>query len=536
MFTLGILIGLYGHTIFLLSLLGLLYSPIVVIFTLLFFGTAGYFYKKSLTQFRGMREGIGIITQNSLSCWLLVILSLQVIVNLVGVLGPEIGFDALWYHLALPKIWLMQGAIHHIPGGLLYYTDMPKFVELLYVGGLSFGSSIFPKLIHFGFGILTLGVLYKIARKYLSMSMSLLVLVVFYANLVVGWESISAYIDLGRTFFELLSVYTLLLWIGERDKKWFFYSALFIGLAITTKILALGSLVLLLCIIAATLWRRKEHITTIGKALGTYTLVALFLPLPWLLFAFVHTGNPLYPFFTHTYPVAIPWELLNPLYLIRSLWNLLLYSADPINPLYLMVLPLFGIFYKKWPHSLRILCFYVVGGFVFWYLTPQTGGGRFILPYLPLLSLLAVTGVLSLEAKKMKIFLFLIALCIAVSSIGYRAFANAKFIPVIVGRESTATFLTNHLNFSFGDFYDTDGYFAKHIKPTDTVLLYGFHNLYYVTFHFIDSSWVKKGDVFTYIAVQNGALPPRFRTWSRIYTNPTTHVALYSAGGIPWTY
>jgi hypothetical protein len=96
--------------------------------------------------------------------------------------------------------------------------------------------------------------------------------------------------------------------------------------------------------------------------------------------------------------------------------------------------------------------------------------------------------------------------------------------------------LTNNLNYSFGDFYDTDGYFAKTIKSSDKVLLFGFHNLYYVNFPFIDSSFIKKGDKFNYIAVQGSGIAPRFSDWKEIYYNKMTHVMLYTKEGKEWVY
>jgi len=92
------------------------------------------------------------------------------------------------------------------------------------------------------------------------------------------------------------------------------------------------------------------------------------------------------------------------------------------------------------------------------------------------------------------------------------------------------------LNFSFGDFYDVNNALSDRIKPTDRALLYGFHNLYYVDFPYIDSSWVKKGDMFNFIVTQNSLPPERFKFWSLIYYNPTTKIRLYSLGGIKWTY
>ena len=134
-----------------------------------------------------------------------------------------------------------------------------------------------------------------------------------------------------------------------------------------------------------------------------------------------------------------------------------------------------------------------------------------------------------------KNFLLIIIITISSTSIIYRAAANAKYIPVIIGLQSKDAYLTNNLNFSFGDFYDTDAYFKKNIKSADRILLFGFHNLYYINFPFIDSSWVKKGDSFNYIAIQNSKLPKQFENWNRIYKNEKTHVELYSLGG-KWEY
>jgi len=71
------------------------------------------------------------------------------------------------------------------------------------------------------------------------------------------------------------------------------------------------------------------------------------------------------------------------------------------------------------------------------------------------------------------------------------------------------------------------GYFTSHIKPDDKVLLIGFHNEYYVNFPFIDESFASKNDQFNYIAVQNTNLPAKYKMWSLVYANNTTHVKLY---------
>ncbi len=182
------------------------------------------------------------------------------------------------------------------------------------------------------------------------------------------------------------------------------------------------------------------------------------------------------------------------------------------------------------PRNFFYLFLYSLLGIVVWYTTPQTGGGRFIMAYLPVLSIVSA-GVFCAGCPRwfQKILIGLIFLTI-ITTIFYRGIANKRYLPVILGRETKAHFLTTHLNFAFGDFYDTDGYFAKHIKKTDRVLLYGMHNLYYVNFPFIDSSWVKRGDKFDYVLVQKGSLPTEFYEWKLIYSNQMTGVRLYSRG------
>lgn len=526
MFILAILIGIYSYLIFGIGLLGILYKSYIVLATLLFMLIVLFFLKERLrdASFKFIRTlkqiqkiNFSLTKHNMLIAIPLFMLILQGIINFIGVLGPELGFDALWYHLTIPKIYLQSHFISYIPGGLLYYSAMPKLTEMLYIVGLALGNEILAKIIHFSFGILTLIALYCLSRKFLSKIYSLLAIVLFYSNLVVGWMSISAYVDLARTFFEIMALWGFVNWNEKKENKWLILSAVMLGLAISAKLLALGSLVIFVILVYA-LNRR------IASAL-IYCFFALLVPLPWLIFSFINTGSPVYPFFTNIYPVKFNFNFINPLNL-----------SDPISPLYVVFLPITLFLYGKLRLPFKIIALYSFFAVIIWYLTPQTGGGRFILPYLPALSLITIVIISMIKRVKLRnIFIGLIIILALFSAI-YRSAANSKYIPIILGNESKSQFLTKHLNFSFGDFYDTDGYFAKKIKIEDKVLLYGFHNLYYVNFPFVDSSFIKKGNTFNYIAVQGSTLPERFKFWNLIYYNEKINVKLYSFGGIRWTY
>jgi len=139
------------------------------------------------------------------------------------------------------------------------------------------------------------------------------------------------------------------------------------------------------------------------------------------------------------------------------------------------------------------------------------------------------------EIRVKKILIGFVVL-VSLIAIIYRGVANTKYLPVIFGVESKQAFLTKNLNFGFGDFYDIDDYFKRNIKSRDRVLLYGFHNLYYVDFPFTHESWVKKGEVFTHVAVQNADIPDRFKNWDMLYKNPKTGVSVLKKGEKQWAY
>ena len=527
MFTIALLVGIYSYLIFSLGLLGFLYKPTVVLLTIILISLSAFSLKKNLKIYDFKSKLISFIKKSTkLELILLAMLTIQGIVNLIGTLGPELGFDALWYHLTLPKIYLTNHFIDYIPGGLFYYSAMPKLAEMLYISALSFGTETIAKLVHFSFGILSLVALYSLSRKFLSKTFSLSVIVLFYSNLVVGWMSITAYIDLSRTFFEIMALWGFVEWQQSKKSKWLIESAIMLGLAISTKLLAISSLfIFTILIVFFAINKQKIRWRAIFTNILVYWWFALLIPLPWFVFSLVHTGNPVHPFFTNAYPVKFNFNLINPLNL-----------PDPISPLYVISLPLAIFFYRKLKPALKIILLYSFFAVAVWYLTPQSGEGRFILPYLAALSLVSVAIIEMMRKNKLqKVFLGLI-IFLSLFSIFYRGIANSKYVPVILGMQSKSQFLENHLNFSFGDFYDTDEYFERKIKKEDTVLLYGFHNLYYVNFPFIDSSYVKKGDMFSYIAVQGDNLPERFKFWNLIYYNDKTNVKVYSAGGLKWVY
>lgn len=525
MLKLAFAIGIYSYVVLFLGLIGQLYFfPIflVTIFLIIYLLLNS---KRSVRNFIKIFKEVKIDKKTFLSGVLFIIL---VFVNLIGALGPELGFDALWYHLTIPKLFVNEHSVYFIRDNLFYYSLMPKLAEMLYAASLILGNEIIAKLIHFAFGILSCIFLYKIARLYLSKNYSLLAVLVFYSNLVVDWLSITAYIDLIRVFYEVGALFYFLYFLKLKKERYLIFSAIMLGFSISTKLVSLMSLpVFVVLILLLPFNSLKSRI----RNASLFSAISLFIALPWFLIAFYYTHNPIYPLFTHLGNTVISLNFLNPIAIFRNHISVFLFSADPISPFYIIMLPLFFFCLRSIIVKYRPLLCYCIFSYVFWYVAvfsktfPVEGSSaRFLTSYLPAYSVLGVIIMKEFNKRYItKIVIGLVAL-ISLSSIFYRGVANFRFIPVIFGQQTKQEFLMKNLNFSFGDFYDEDGSMRK-IVNQEQVLLVNMHNLYYVDFPF--SLTTKDNQKPKYILVQNSNLPNAFKNATLIYKNQKTHVELY---------
>src|SRR5258706_5023973 len=431
MFQIAFAIGVYAYLIFLFGVLGLLYKPLILIVTILYLGLIFLTFRKKIINLPTYISILSEFRKSRIFLFAFILLVIQSIVNLIGALGPELGFDALWYHLTLPKLYNLHHAIYPVKSGILYYGFMPKLAELLYIPGLLLGSEIFAKLIHFSFGVLTCVALYLFSKRYLSKEMALLITLIFYSNLVVGWESVSAYIDLTRTFYELMALWAFIVFTETRKQKWLLICGVMIGLAITTKLLAIGSFIIFIILLLINSSPEGKHSKMIKNIL-ILCIFALIIPFPWFIYSYVHTGNLIYPFFTHTYPFILDLKIFNPIYILSTAWGVLTNSPDPLSPVYIGFLPLIIFIYPRFTKSEKIIAIYSFISFIIWHLTPTTGGGRFLLAYLPAFSILVGASVSRLQKGKFFFILLSFIFLSSIISIGYLLFANSKFIPVLL--------------------------------------------------------------------------------------------------------
>jgi len=228
--------------------------------------------------------------------------------SVIGALAPAAGrdYDALVYHLTIPKVYLREGGIHFIPW--LSHSNFPFSMEMLYLLGLLLDGQALSKLFHFACGWLTAIAVFAFARRGWGARAGWLGAAIFVAVPVIAWELRCAYNELSFALFGFLTVYALGRWgegrrgepssasSQENGAGWLWLSALMCGMALATKMLAAAVVVFGVLVLLWALVREAARGRALRRAV-VFTLIALAVASPWYVKSYLWTGNPVYPFF-----------------------------------------------------------------------------------------------------------------------------------------------------------------------------------------------------------------------------------------------
>jgi len=213
---------------------------------------------------------------------------------------PPVSRDALTHHLAIPKLYLKQGAIYEIPYAKWSYY--PMNLDLLYMIPLYFGNDIAPKFIHFTFALLTGWLIFRYLKRHSELPYAILGVVFFLSIPVIVKLSISVYVDLGLIFFSFAALTYLFKWIESDFKlKSLVASAICCGIALGTKYNALICY-FLLALFVVFVYARLSPATHANQTRAlvygaVFMLIAATVFSPWAIRNFKWTNNPLYPLY-----------------------------------------------------------------------------------------------------------------------------------------------------------------------------------------------------------------------------------------------
>lgn len=348
------------------------------------------------------------------------ILIAEILLNLT----PPISRDALIHHLAIPKLWLSHGGFYEMPWAVFSYY--PMNINILYLVPLYFGNDILPKFIHWGFGLGIALMIYAYLKIRVGKTWGLLGVLIFISTPLVIRLSTSAYIDLGMVFFATASVMAWITWrqSGYGEKKWFFISAVCMGVAVGSKYNAMIAWFFVNLMLIFCLSRDTGKSVLAVKSGAIFFAITLVIASPWFVKNYILVGNPIFPlfdgFFKTLHNVAgaagvgagsdsSVWANIfqrRAVMFGENIWDVLLipvriffqgkddsiqYFDGVLNPILLIMVP-FAFFDKDFRRDKTFFLFYSIFFFLIAYFMNSIRV-RYIMPIVPILAILSVMGI-----------------------------------------------------------------------------------------------------------------------------------------------
>jgi Dolichyl-phosphate-mannose-protein mannosyltransferase len=199
-------------------------------------------------------------------------------------------FDALLYHLAQPARVLQDGGLHPVDIPQFWF---PNLTENVYLWALAFGSERTAQIIHFGWGTLSVLLLWRWAVKVWSVEIGRKILLLLAAIPSLPMLASWAYADLALVFYAIAALYTLTFFESTKSSAWLRIAGVMAGLAMTTKYTSFT--VPLTCGLLILFWQRKSFSQALIQA-AQFSVITLIIAAPWYVRNEIFMGNPFYPF------------------------------------------------------------------------------------------------------------------------------------------------------------------------------------------------------------------------------------------------
>ena len=378
--------------------------------------------------------------------------------TLATALAPPIKFDALVYHLTLPKVYLLEGRINYVPE--LIFWGMPQQVEMLYTFAMALAGAEAAAVLGWAFGVLTLtGLLGYLADRF-SPRAAWVALASLLAGGTLSASLSWAYLEWSLMLYGLSIFILLEYWLADRERSILRVAALLAGFMVGIKYTAGVFPVAVLPIIF--LANRGRGIKSTLRDVFTFGGIALLTFSPWLLKNFLATGNPVYPLLfpsgemnSHRLLLLqnrVPWGDLRDFFLLpwrATIWGMegkIGYAAD-IGSL------LLGLSVFSWlgwkDHSdaqrrlLKTAMIITLTGLFIW----------------------AAAGRVSPLLMQSRLYFFILPVWAILAGIGFERFSRIQVAGIRFGRVAAALVL---LTFGFNFFAKTTAFVSN--NPVDLLL------------------------------------------------------------------
>ncbi len=223
--------------------------------------------------------------------------------NLAWALAPEVQYDALNYHLAVPAAFLARHRVVDLPS--YWHSYFAQMAEMLFAFFLALGGPIAVKLLVLAMGIVAALGVFALGRALGNDRVGLWAAALFSTTPMTVWLSTTADTDLAAALFLLAGFIALLRWRERREDGWLWSSGWLAGAALGVKATAAYGLpVLALTVLRDLARRRAVSPLDRWRSLAGFAAAGSLSALPWYLPRYVFTGNPFFPLLNNFFPGA----------------------------------------------------------------------------------------------------------------------------------------------------------------------------------------------------------------------------------------
>lgn len=294
-FSLGLGIGVLGYTAFGLFVLGIAERGVFAGLFILSCSVAVIRFLRKSHDIENLAEKhTPALAVNGIERILAGSLLVALLFAFIGTTQPEISYDALTYHLAVPQAYLFAGRMVDLPHN--HFSYLPLLSSMLYSWGLAIDGMYSAKLISFGVGFGILIGLYRWGVVLQNRTLGLLSCTIFLSTPLViylFWVSNS---DFAASFFLLLMLMAAWTWLRDPDRnyKLLYFAGVFGGLALVSKYTAIFGVGILTLFLAWRSWKARQ--TNPLRRFIFYCIVLALPATPWLVRNYIYTGNPAAPY------------------------------------------------------------------------------------------------------------------------------------------------------------------------------------------------------------------------------------------------
>lgn len=257
-------------------------------------------------------------------------------VLLTHTLLPPTDWDAIAYHLTLPKLYVDAGRLTYVP--FIITSNWPLGVEMLFVLALVLGSDIAAHLVILACTVLiAAGLVIASLRLLGDIRPGAIAAALFLTAPLVKRLGGVAMIDVTMGLYTLGAAVSMLRWQDERRRAWLILCGAFCGFAASSKLMGGGIAILFGLIylwdLALRRWREgSAPAGWLGDALA-FGLIGLAIVGPWYLRSYLNTGNPVWPFAYGLFG-GRDWDQLGDEYhyqLLLDTWSAVTLPRNPIG-------------------------------------------------------------------------------------------------------------------------------------------------------------------------------------------------------------